>query len=145
MNGSRLKTKAIVSAAAALLINTACTSDRSPVTPTAAIAASGEALAINFETRPDPPRSGANSIEVAVRQPDGRPLTDAAVTATFRMPAMPSMNMPEMSSVALLSPQGQGAYRGNAQLAMAGTWNVTVTVSRNGQPLGSQRFTVIAQ
>ncbi len=61
------------------------------------------------------------------------------------MPAMPSMNMPAMRSEAALSPQGSGVYRGNGQLGMSGTWNVDVSVSRNGQDVGTAKFSVIAK
>ena len=38
-----------------------------------------------LRSEPDPPKSGDNTIEVTVRQPDGSPITDAAVTAVFSM------------------------------------------------------------
>ena len=72
-------------------------------------------------------------------------MTDATVAATFRMPAMPSMNMPEMHSTVALEPQGGGRYVGTGQLSMAGTWNVIVTVSRGETQLGSSRFTLQAK
>ena len=40
-------------------------------------------------------RLGDNTFEVMVTQ-DGKPVTDAMVSTEFYMPAMPSMNMPEM-------------------------------------------------
>ena len=87
---------------------------------------------------------GDNEVEAVVTQ-DGKPVTDATVAAIFRMPAMPSMNMPEMHSSATLEHQGAGRYVGTGALVMNGTWNVTVTVSRGDAELGSSRFTLLAK
>ena len=106
---------------------------------------STEGVAIDFRSEPDPPKSGDNSIEVTVRQPDGTPVTDATVTAVFSMPAMPAMNMPAMRSEAKLTHVEGGLYRGMGQLSMAGTWNVTVTATREGEPLGRRSFSVVAK
>jgi hypothetical protein len=100
---------------------------------------------VTFASEPDPPKAGDNSFLVTVKQPDGTPVTDGTVTAVFSMPAMPSMNMPAMRSDAALAHQGAGTYRGTGQLSMSGTWNVTVSVARNGQELGSARFSVVAK
>ena len=53
--------------------------------------------------------------------------------------------MPAMRSTATLPHQGLGRYRGGGQLAMGGTWNVTVTVSRGAEELGRRNFSVIAK
>jgi hypothetical protein len=72
-------------------------------------------------------------------------VVDASVSATFSMPAMPAMNMPEMHTTTALEHQGGGRYVGTGQLSMTGTWNVTVTVSRDGARVGSARFTLMAK
>ena len=107
--------------------------------------APGQSVAIAFRSDPDPPESGDNMFEVIVTLPDGSPVTDAAVTAVFSMPAMPSMNMPAMRSTSTLAHAGSGRYRGTGQLSMSGTWNVTVTVARGSEELGSRRLSVIAK
>jgi hypothetical protein len=61
------------------------------------------------------------------------------------MPAMPAMNMPEMHSTTALVHQGDGRYVGTGQLEMAGSWNVTVSVARNGTQLGNARFSLLAK
>lgn len=133
---SLLRTAAAV--AVMLLLGTAC--GQSP--PTTAQPPGG-GLAIAFKSLAAPAK-GDNKVEAVVTQ-DGKPVTDATVAATFRMPAMPSMNMPEMHSTSALEHQGGGRYVGTGQLSMAGTWNVTVTVSRGGTDLGSSRFTLQAK
>ena len=104
-----------------------------------------ERLEITFRSQPDPPRSGANAFEVAVLNPEGQPVTDAEVSVVFYMAPMPTMNMPAMQTDASLTHQGNGIYRGDGEVAMAGRWDVTVLVSRGGQRLGSRTLTVVAR
>jgi hypothetical protein len=106
---------------------------------------STDGVGIDFRSDPDPPKSGDNAIEVTVRQPDGTAVTDAAVTAVFSMPAMPAMNMPAMRVETTLTHVEGGLYRGMGQLSMAGTWNVTVTATRDGEPLGRRNFSIVAK
>jgi len=127
----------------ALVVSTACTKSEAPA-PATAGTTTGEGIAIEFRSDSDPPTFGDNTFEVTVRQ-GGAPVTDATVTAAFSMPAMPSMNMPEMRSAATLAPQGEGRYRGAGQLSMAGTWNVVVRVSRGAEELGSHRLSIVAK
>lgn len=131
--------------AATLLFGSACSGDPPP-SPAGTLGAggAGQAFAITFRTLAAATQ-GDNKIEVVVKQPDGKPVTDATVAVTFRMPAMPSMNMPEMHSTVSLASQGEGRYVGTGQLEMNGSWNVAVTVSRDGAQLGSSRFTLQAK
>ncbi|MGH9201825.1 MAG: FixH family protein, partial [Vicinamibacterales bacterium] len=102
-------------------------------------------LQIVFRSQPDPPRSGENRFEVAVKDRDGKPIRDAEVSLTFYMPAMPSMNMPEMRRQMTLQSDGSGTYRGTGSIGMPGRWEVTVAVSRGGQQLGSSRLIAIVR
>jgi Cu(I)/Ag(I) efflux system membrane fusion protein/cobalt-zinc-cadmium efflux system membrane fusion protein len=108
-------------------------------------AGSAERLAITFRSDPDPPRPGASTFEVTVRDADGRPVADADVSVVFFMAAMPTMNMPAMRTEAVMPAVGGGVYRGAGQVAMAGRWDVTVTVSRNGERLGSSQSSVVVR
>jgi membrane fusion protein, copper/silver efflux system len=100
---------------------------------------------IAIRVLPDPPRTGDNQLEATVRDAAGKPIDDADVSVQFFMPAMPTMNMPAMRSEARLSPAGGGVYRGMAQVMMAGRWDVTVTVNRGGQRLGSRQLAISAK
>jgi RND family efflux transporter MFP subunit len=98
-----------------------------------------------LRTQPDPPRNGQNTFEVRVTDAKGQPVTDAQVTVTLFMAAMPSMNMPAMSSEARLPHVGAGTYRGDGMVSMAGRWDVTMTARRGGSVLGSGRTTLVAR
>jgi hypothetical protein len=106
---------------------------------------STDGLTITFASEPDPLKAGDNALQVTVTGPDGMPVTDAAVTLVFSMPAMPSMNMPAMRSDAALQPDGGGRYSGTGELSMAGTWNVALSVTRGDEPLGTRRLSIIAK
>ena len=101
-------------------------------------------MEIGVAIEPNPPIAGDNTIAVTVTK-DGAPVTNATVTTVFSMPAMPSMNMPEMRSSADLQPAGDGRYRGIGQLSMAGTWNVRITVTEDGRELGTKNVSIVAR
>jgi nitrogen fixation protein FixH len=132
---------------AALAATAACTDNRDSSGPATAAqtVTSAEGLNIRYQSRPDPPETGGNAIEVTVTDRNGAPVTDATVTAVFSMPAMPAMNMPAMRSDAPLTHAGNGTYRGTGQLSMGGTWNVNITVSRGTETLGTGRFSIVAK
>ena len=104
-----------------------------------------ERLDITFRSQPDPVRSGDNAFEVAVLDQEGQPVTDAEVSVVFYMAPMPTMNMPAMQTDATLTHEGNGLYRGEGEVMMAGRWAVTVLVSRGGQRLDSRTLTVVAR
>ena len=100
---------------------------------------------VTFATQPDPPRTGDSVFEVSVKDGSGRPVVDAVVTVQQFMAAMPTMNMPAMRSETKLPHADGGVYRGAAQVMMAGRWEVTVVVSRNGQTLARKPFPMLAR
>jgi hypothetical protein len=104
-----------------------------------------ERLDIRFGSQPDPPRTGENTFEVVVRDSSGRPISDADVSVTFFMAAMPTMNMPAMRNQVKLPSAGAGVYRGSGLVMTPGRWDVTVDVSRGGQRLGGRQFAVVAR
>jgi RND family efflux transporter MFP subunit len=121
----------------------------STAAPDAASAPAGPANgsagpSISFTTEPSPPRSGENVFQVRLTAPDGTPVADAQVKVVLFMPAMPSMNMPAMSSEAQLAHAGGGLYRGAGMVSMAGRWDVTVTVTRGGSRF-TRQTTVVAR
>ena len=103
------------------------------------------AFDITFKTTPNPPVTGKNTVEVTVKDSAGKPVTDAEVSATFFMAAMPSMKMPEMKNTIALKHVKDGMYSGAGQVMMAGNWDVTVSVKRSGKEIGSKKFPVSAK
>jgi RND family efflux transporter MFP subunit len=114
-------------------------------TATSAGASATSQIDIAFRITPDPPKTGDNQMEVAVKDASGKPLDGADVSVQFFMPAMPTMNMPAMRNETKLAPAGGGVYRGPGQVMMAGQWQATVTVTRGGQRLGSRQIPVVAR
>jgi len=102
-------------------------------------------LDIEFSSRPNPPRTGENTFEVVIKDAQGKAITDAAVVLSVHMGAMPSMNMPEMRSSVALEHAGDGRYRGTGNVAMAGLWDVTVSVSKGGKEIGRRKLKVTAR
>ena len=136
----------VVLVLAGLVVAASCSrSQDASGTGTATLSVATGQMTVTFASEPDPPKAGDNAFLVTVKQPDGTPITDGTVTAVFLMPAMPSMNMPPMESSAVLVHDAGGRYSGTGELSMGGTWNVTVSVSRGGQELGSARFSIVAK
>jgi len=105
---------------------------------------------VTLTTKPAPPVTGDNEFIVAVTGPDKKPLVGADVTVTLVMPAVPSMNMPEMKNSVTLKPVSDkpadaGKYTGKGQIAMAGKWNVVVTVKQQSKTIAEQKLTLAAK
>ena len=105
----------------------------------------GASVDITFRALADPPKTGDNTFEVALKDPSGMPVTDAEVSVRLFMAAMPAMNMPAMQTDTPLPHAGGGIYRGAAQVLIGGRWNVTVTARRGTQQLGRKQFALVAR
>jgi len=97
------------------------------------------AAQIEFRSDADPLKSGVdNPFHAKLTDASGKPISDARVTVTLIMPAMPSMNMPEMkNSFELPWVAAQQMYMGKGQPPMPGTWNVLVEATRNAGVIAS--------
>ncbi len=112
--------------------------------PAAGAATSPANAEVTFRSEPTPPKMGENAFEVTVMS-GGQPVTDADVSVELVMPAMPSMNMPEMRNSAPLKHEGGGRYRGTGNVMMAGNWDATVSVKRGGQEIASRKLSMTAK
>ena len=112
---------------------------------TSAAAPAATALDITFKPMFDPPRTGENTFEVALKDASGQPVTDAEVSVRLFMPAMPTMNMPAMQNETTLVHTAGGVYRGASQVFMGGRWDVTVTAKKGTQELGRKQFALVAK
>jgi len=99
---------------------------------------------VDFATQPSPPRKGENTLRVKLTGADGKHVAGAEVSVTFFMPAMPAMGMTSMRAVSTLADKGQGVYEGAIQLGAGGTWDVTVTATKNGQAVANKKLSVNA-
>jgi Cu(I)/Ag(I) efflux system membrane fusion protein len=101
--------------------------------------AEANAAKLDFHADADPLRGGQdNPFHVNLTDANGRPIGDARVTVTLTMPAMPSMNMPEMkNSFDLAWMADKQMYVGKGQAPMAGSLNALVEARRNGAVIAS--------
>lgn len=100
---------------------------------------------ITLTTKPSPPRLGDNVLEVALKDASSKPITDAEVSVTFFMAAMPAMKMPEMRNTVALKHVKDGIYSGAGKVMMAGNWDVTVAVKRSSKEIGTKKFPITAK
>lgn len=112
-----------------------------PAAGTHGSAAPAAAVVFTVRTDPAPPRSGKNDFEVTLKDADGKPIADAAVSLAFYMPAMPSMK----TDAAQLTSAGNGVYKGSGTVGMSGDWDVTITASRQGQTLATKKVKLTAK
>jgi Cu(I)/Ag(I) efflux system membrane fusion protein len=109
-----------------------------------AAAAAGEKkagdLTINFETQPAKAKLGENVARLKIRDANGNPVSNASVNIAFAM-SMPGM-APGQAAARHVK---DGVYEAKVNLAMAGAWEITVSVQRPGQKSVQERFTVNAR
>jgi RND family efflux transporter MFP subunit len=102
-------------------------------------------LKLTFRSDPETPRSNSDTrLHVTVLDASGKAVSDAQVKVTLIMPAMPAMGMGEMRAASDLTWKGSD-YVGTIKVPTAGSWNVEVNASRNGQLLGSYHARLNAQ
>ena len=92
-------------------------------------------VSANLTTDPNPPARGKNNLTVTVKDSSGEPVSGAQVSITFYMAAMPAMGMAAMKAQSNLAEQSGGTYAGPIDLQSGGTWQVTLTASKDGQAL----------
>jgi len=97
------------------------------------------AAKIDFHSNADPVKAGADNLfHVKLTDASGKPITDARVTVTFIMPAMPAMGMAEMKSAFDLPWMAEHQmYMGKGQPPAAGSWTVLVEARKNGGVIAS--------
>ena len=102
-------------------------------------------IKFTFRSDPETPRGNSDAtLHVVLLDSSGKPVTDAQVRVTLIMPAMPAMGMGEMRAATDLAWKGS-EYVGTIKVPTAGSWNVEVNASRNGQLLGSHHTRLNAQ
>src|SRR5512134_959789 len=84
-------------------------------------------------------RTGENELIIDAVDKDGRPLTNAAVSATVSRPSTRDFDR----TYAAVRRQN-GRYRASVAFPLYGTWDVTIAISRNGEH-GAYRSAVYAE
>ena len=97
-------------------------------------------LTLTLETQPAKPKLGDNVVRLKIRDAKGNPVQDATVNVTFAM-TMPGMAPGKTAAKHLKD----GVYEAKVNLAMAGAWEISVSVQRPGQKPAQEKFTVTAQ
>lgn len=98
-------------------------------------------LTLETALSPDPPRQQDNTLELTIRDREGRPVDGAQVEVMASMPSMAWV--PGMRSRAAVTPQGEGRYRAEFDVVMGGTWALDVAVeSAAGAADANYSFTV---
>jgi Cu(I)/Ag(I) efflux system membrane fusion protein/cobalt-zinc-cadmium efflux system membrane fusion protein len=103
------------------------------------------AVQIEFTTDPSAARKGTNLYRVQLKAADGSAISGASVSARSYMPAMPEMGMAAMNIVTQLSEKSSGVYEGQTKLDSGGTWQITITATKNGLVVVNKQLTLIAE
>ncbi len=115
------------------------TQKKAPAAATATEKKSGD-LTLSLDTQPAKPKLGENVIRLKIRDAKGAAVQDATVNITS------TMTMPGMApGKAVAKHLKDGVYEATVNLAMAGAWEIGVSVQRPGQKPVQEKFTVTAQ
>jgi Cu(I)/Ag(I) efflux system membrane fusion protein/cobalt-zinc-cadmium efflux system membrane fusion protein len=99
---------------------------------------------LTLSTAPSPPRKGANTLRVQLKDKAGVPVAGAHISVTFFMAAMPAMGMAAMHATADLVEGEAGTYSADVTLPSGGTWQVSVVAQKDGHPLAQRQLSLTA-
>ncbi len=90
-------------------------------------------LVVTLALSPYPPKSFSQTdFSVTLKDENGQPVTDAAISLDLTMPEMP---MP--SNVVEVKPDAEGIYQSPGRFTMRGWWRIEVIIQRNGEKLSA--------
>ncbi len=89
----------------------------------------------------NPPVVGDNNVAIEIKGAGGHHVKDAQVKVEYSMPAMPGMPPMNYKTDAVLKGD---VYKATLGLSMAGSWNITVKIAREGKT-SNMKFTVDAK
>ena len=98
-------------------------------------------VAVEFSTDPETPHKGDNTVRVKLSS-GGKPAAGVQVSATFFMPAMPTMGMAALRNAVQLTEKSPGVYEAPLRLQSGGTWLVTIVAQREGKTIASKQLSV---
>ena len=103
------------------------------------------AAQIEFTADPSPARRGRNLFRVQLKESGGQALTGAAVNVRSYMAAMTEMGMPAKNVVTQLAETGNGVYQGQTVLDSGGTWQITITATKNGAVIATKQLSLFVE
>jgi RND family efflux transporter MFP subunit len=110
--------------------------------PPGASETAAPAASIEIATDPSPPHNGDNRVRVTVRDSSRQPVRGAAVSIAMFMAAMPSMGMQSMKVAATAKETGAGVYAAQMRIPSAGSWQMTVTASKDSAVLAHRQLSI---
>jgi RND family efflux transporter MFP subunit len=100
--------------------------------------------AVDFSTESSTLQKGTNLYRVKLTSTDGAPISGAQVSVRSYLPGMPQMGMAAMKVVTSLGEKGGGLYEGEVNLESGGTWQITVTATKNGAVIATKQLSMAA-
>jgi len=88
-------------------------------------------LTIQVTIDKNPPVKGKNKVTISVKDAAGKPITNAAVSIDYGMPAMPGMGAMTYKATAPLKGE---SYQAMVDFSMAGPWFINIKIAQNGKP-----------
>jgi len=85
---------------------------------------------VEFTTEKNPPVTGKNNVDVALKDKSGSVVTDAKLVVEYSMPAM--SGMPAMNYKSTAAVKGD-KYIVVIEPSMAGSWNLTLKITKGGK------------
>jgi Cu(I)/Ag(I) efflux system membrane fusion protein len=114
-----------------------------PLPAAAVTSTSPSRVSAEVTTDPAPAKIGKNHVRAVVKDASGQPIADAEVEVRLFMPQMAGMAQVDVR--APLRPEGGGAYSGDVDIPIAWSFEVTLTVHRGGQVLGTAETTITSR
>lgn len=87
-------------------------------------------LAVVVKIDKNPPVTGTNKMDIAIKDAAGKNVTDASVVIEYGMPAMPGMGAMNYKTNATLKGD---SYLGTLNFSMTGAWYVNIKINRGGK------------
>jgi hypothetical protein len=87
-------------------------------------------LAVVVKIDKNPPVTGINKMDIAIKDAAGKAVIDAAVSIDYTMPAMPGMGAMNYKTSANLKGDH---YLATINFSMAGPWSVNIKINRGGK------------
>ena len=117
-----------------------------PAAPQAATAGAAPTaqVQIDFSTEPSPPRKGANTVRVTLTGSDGKPLRARKSRLSSSCRRCPRWEWRRSATRQHSPTKATDCMKARCSCSTGGTWQVTVTVQRGGQTVGTKQLSVSA-